>query len=711
MPRERSRLPTAATIGLAALLPALSALAPSPALATPSASRTARTSATAALPTSLRSATVLGAARPATRLGALIALRHTDEPGLLRFDASVSDPASPLYRHYLTPAQFDTRFAPSRASVAAVVAFAEARGLRVTAVPSNRAYVYVTGTVAELEHAFATSIDRFRFSGADFLAPTHQPSLPGAVARLITGIDGLDTGEMAQPASASETPPTPAYVNAPPFSSYWDSTPNPSVPGYGSLKELPDVPRGYTPQQIEGAYGMASALRAGLTGRGVTVAVIDAYSSPTIVGDADEWSRLHGLPKPQLTLEDNAAERDQPEVPSVPTDVPVAGGIGIQDPNGWFAEETLDVEAVHTMAPGARIVVQSATSAEDVALEMAQNNVVSKHLADVISNSYGGDTDSTDSTSDGYWQQAAAEGISVLFSAGDDGDGTSGGTQPDDRTVDQDANSPYVTSVGGTTLEIGRRDNYERETYWGTDTATLTNGKWGQLTFESGGGGGTSEVYAEPSFQKGVVPTRYADYWKGNKYEESGAIVPGRVVPDVAMLADPNSGFLMGQTEDFSAYANPGGLQAPGDTDRFGQYRIGGTSLASPLLAGVVAVADQAAGTDAGFLDPALYRAHGTRAFHDVVAPKHTVAVARTNYVNSTNASGGIETLLRTAGNLGTLQSVRGYDDSTGLGTPDGAAFLQVLAPHSPIVRRLVRKQEHRTKPKHRRSKRRHHRR
>ena len=184
--------------------------------------------------------------------------------------------------------------------------------------------------------------------------------------------------------------------------------------------------------------------------------MIDAYSSPTIASDAATWSHDHGLPRPNLTLDDNAAERDQPEGLAIPTDVPVVGGLNLQDPEGWFGEETLDVEAVHAMAPGAAIVVQSALSPENIDLHMAQNKVVSNDEAQIVSNSYGGTDDSTDKTSDGYWEQAAAEGIGVYFSSGDDGDQTAGGTDPASRTVDAGPNSPYVTAVGGTTLAVGR---------------------------------------------------------------------------------------------------------------------------------------------------------------------------------------------------------------------------------------------------------------
>jgi subtilase family serine protease len=681
------RLPVGfATLACSLLGPAGAAVAAGPVTVAPVSSvLSGRVSLPSTLASFVGTARSLGAASPTAPARALIGLQHRDEAGLTRFDAEVSDPASPAYRQYLTPAQFNARFAPTATSVSAVESFARGFGLTVTSVPANRAYVYVTGTVAQMDAAFATTIARYALAGSTVQAPSRPASVPTRLSRLVTGVVGLDTADVARPA-IGETPPTPAYVNAPPFSSYWGQSLATQAPGAYGQAHLPNVPQGYTPQQLQGAYGVTAAIKRGLDGRGQTVAVIDAYSSPTITADAATWSKDHGLPAPKLVIKDNAAERDQPQGLAVPTDVPGLGGLNLQDPQGWFGEETLDVEAVHAMAPGATIVVQSALSPENIDLEQAQNAAVSSDGVQIISNSYGGSSDSTDSTSDGYWQQAIAQGIGVYFSSGDSGDQTAGGTAPASRSVDSGPNSPYVTAVGGTTLAVGKSNNYEFETYWGTDSATLASGKWGAGSFQSGGGGGTSEVYGEPSYQGKVVPARFSDYWKGNPNATSGATLPGRVVPDVAMLGDPNSGFLMGQTEDFSAFGNPDGYDLPGDTVAFGQYRIGGTSLSSPLFAGMMALANQAAGKRIGFANPAFYALSRSGAFRDISAPRSKVAVVRTNYLNNTNASGGTQTVLRTAGDTGTLSSIPGYDDATGLGSPNGLTFLSKLAPGSKLV-------------------------
>jgi hypothetical protein len=161
------------------------------------------------LPTSLPSlpgaAKVLGAAATTTPARALISLRHRNAAQLQSFIAKVSDPSSPSYEHYLTPAQFDATYAPSTSTAQAVEAFAQHSGLRVHAVPSNRAYVYVTGSVAQMQRAFATSIKTYLLNGEKVQSPTTAPSVPTSIASAVTAVEGLDTADVA-PAVRSADP-------------------------------------------------------------------------------------------------------------------------------------------------------------------------------------------------------------------------------------------------------------------------------------------------------------------------------------------------------------------------------------------------------------------------------------------------------------------------------------------------------------------------
>ncbi len=151
----------------------------------------------------------------------------------------------------------------------------------------------------------------------------------------------------------------------------------------------------------------------------------------------------------------------------------------------------------------------------------------------------------------------------------------------------------------------------------------------------------------EPSYQVGVVPQ--------SVFTAQGRT--GRAVPDVSANADPNTGYLICETQTF-----------PDGSVRYAEYRIGGTSLSCPLVVGMMALADQAAGIQHGFANPVFYSHAG--AFRDVVSPSSTVAVVRINYVNSVDATDGLSFVLRTANQTLSLHTTPGYDDVTGLGSP-----------------------------------------
>jgi subtilase family serine protease len=233
-----------------------------------------------------------------------------------------------------------------------------------------------------------------------------------------------------------------------------------------------------------------------------------------------------------------------------------------------------------------------------------------------------------------------------------------------------------VTSVGGTSLAIGARNNYEWETSWGTlnDPLATGGGSWlytppptySASTYGGSAGGGVSTLYTQPWYQQGVVPNSLA-----TDVPEGSTSTPMRVVPDVSALADPATGTLIGQTT----------LQPDGTTYAFALSRIGGTSLASPVFAGLQADAQQAAGHSLGFANPAIYARSGTSAFHDVTDRPNGVQEyeVRHNYTDPYTATGPLKTFLRALGDNGSgaaaLSAVPGYDDGSGVGSP--ARYIQ----------------------------------
>jgi subtilase family serine protease len=600
----------------------------------------------------------VSAAAAGSRVAVALQLRGPNDAALASFARSVSLPGSPNYRHFLTPAQFRGRFAPSVAEVAAVRSWLAASGLTVDRVTPYRDVVAAHGTAAVVAKAFDTSFGLFRVDGRLLRAPLRQPTLPTAVAPFVAGVTGLAQVPMRTAAS-----PPPAFTNARPCSSYFAQKKAVGEPKYNGAHQ-PWAICGYAPAQIRGAYGVN---KTHLTGKGVTVAIVDAFASPTIQQDVNTWSKKHGLP---TLASGQYSELNGPVVEEMPED-PL--GTGLVDPQGWSGEETLDVEAVHEMAPAADVLYVAALTPLNEGLQVAESEAVESGKAQIVSNSWGSAADSPDpadqSLFDHTMSDAASTGVTVSFSSGDDGDEVAASGQ---RTGDWPATSPQVVAVGGTSLKVTKKNGYGGETYWGTYKSLLAKGKWDlkSSVFYGGGGGGVSSTYPEPSWQKGVVPHSLATY---------NVTTPGRVEPDISLDADSTTGMLVGQTQTFSD-----------GTTKYSEYRIGGTSVSCPLFAGLMALADQAAGKGLGLVTPTMYglaAKHKTsRWLRDPAAAKivrstglSAFANVRPDYTDPSNPKSQITVTLRTMGNLGTLHALKGYDDSTGLGSPIAAGFIRAV--------------------------------
>ena len=654
------------------------------------------------------------------RLTALLGFRNQNQ--LTSLIAQQSTPGSAEYNHYLTAAQFHQRFAPSSEDEAKVEAGLRAMGFAVTGKPASNLYVEFTGTVAQVKAAFGVSQNLYSYQGKVMRANAENPSLPASLSGLVTAINGLDdTGQLIHPfhrsinddvaratapsaavaagAGPAVTLPVAANLPSPYCSTYFgDTVATLSTTPSPYPAQIPWLVCAYNPQQMQAAYG---ANKINLDGSGVTVAIVDAYVSPTLLSDANQYSGNHKLPR--LTLGSNLQIIYGGDLASVPDSDPCG-------PQGWFGEISLDVDAVHTMATGANILFSGGLSCSTVDLDAALYTVidgtefVSGPLADIITNSYGytGEplSDAEEAVDTAIYEQAAAEGVSLLFSSGDNGDvaliqGVAEASWP--------AASPLVTAVGGTSLGLKNASGTKSEWGWGTFRAylsgamvnsatSITDSGVGSYAFYAGAGGGPSFTWLEPSYQIGVVPpvlTTETFDLSDNRYT-----LPGdRVVPDVAMDADPYTGFLYG--ESFLIAGNPvsdAGCTPVSATTEYCEEGIGGTSLASPLFAGALANVDQLRHSrhlgDLGFANPRLYAltvgAPGstTTPLADVQAPMTPIAVLR-GYVNdltrvrvvTINSVPGPFGPLCTTGfcngqDSWILQTMPRYDDVTGVGTP-----------------------------------------
>jgi subtilase family serine protease len=605
---------------------------------------------------------------PAAKMSFRVYLNQRDQAGAEALAQSVSDPDSPSYRKYLSADQVRDQFAATDSTVNSVKSWLSGSGFSIGDVPSNKAYVEATGTTDQVQHAFDVSLAKYKVKGQTLRASNKDLSVPASLAGDVLGVIGVDqatslfkpdhtdgvtpdtaTGKTAT--APAVAPPSTGFRNAKPCSAYYGEKVDKTDPAYNG-KQLPYAPCGYTPAQLRSAYGVDQAARFGATGKGTTVAIVDAFASPTIYQDASKYASINDPANPL-----KASQFSQHVFPPTP---------GSEDPtacdaSGWYGEETLDVEAVHGLAPGANILYVGGADCQDTGLDAALNYVVAGHKADIISNSYGdtGEDIPADEVQafNQISLQAVMEGIGVYFSSGDNGDEVARLGTP---SPDYSASAPWVTAVGGTSLAIGKDGKKEFETGWETSKSSLTNGAYTPASYTSGAGGGTSRLFPQPFYQKGVVPDSLS------KLNQTGN-TKGRTVPDISAIADPNTGFLVGQTQTF-----PEGVS-------YDQYRIGGTSLASPVFAGIMAVADSFDHFHHGFINPVIYKLTSkTSAISDI---KHVdAAVERVDYANSVDASGGLLTSVRTLDYQGlTINTTKGYDTVTGLGSPNGLLFLLLV--------------------------------
>lgn len=409
---------------------------------------------------------------------------------------AVSTPGNAQYGKYLTPQQFRSQFAPTQSDVTAVQEWLGNSGFTVDYTPANGHYVEAEGTVAQANAAFGTTLGTYAYQGKSLRAPESTLSVPAGLPA-IAGVVGLDDSAALVHSDqvVADAPPSGGFRNAQPTSAWYgqkriSNTPTPDGTTLPSSPDYSFAPTGYTPPQIRGAYGLDKVSE---NGKGVTVAIIDAYASPTIYQDASTYAATNDpnnlLSKSQFSQIVAPGTFKTPENPR-------------QDPQGWYGEETLDVEAVHATAPGANILyVGSANNYQD--MDAALNHVVDNKLATIVTNSYGW---SGEALPNGYITpqhdtlvQAAVEGIGVYFSSGDSGDET-GGVKGATATPDWPASDPFVTAVGGTSLAVGKSDNYLFEAGWETGREKLAGQTWGQPTYQYGSGGGTSRLFAQPSY-------------------------------------------------------------------------------------------------------------------------------------------------------------------------------------------------------------------
>jgi subtilase family serine protease len=573
-----------------------------------------------------------------------------------RYATAVATPGSALFHHYLSPAAYTARFGASQAAAAQVKSWLRGQGLTGVTADSGRAYVRATAAVSTINAAFHIRLEFYQASatvsaGRYRLRANSRPvSLPAPVAARVLGVSGLDNASPVLPLTRPSTGPGAAGRSASPApdcSRYYGQHTLTGLPEEFGTTTFPTLGCGYSAGQLRAAYGASYAS----TGQGQTIALVELGLTKDMFLTLADYARVNDMPAPSAS---RYAELS-------------LGKNTCGDP--FNGEEQLDVEASYDMAPGASQLVVGGDSCDngdagsqglfdaDTAILDGANG---HPLATIASNSWeSGDDDqpaSDTSIENGYLVRAAAEGVGMYFSTGD----TSG--------VEMPSSDPYATAVGGTTLGIGASGQRLFETGWSNGAYTLTSQHTWLFRRElAAGGGGPTLLWREPAYQKGVVPPALTK----DPGTRSGA---ARSVPDISADADATTGFALGLLT----------FPVGGGTPTYGQTLIGGTSLAAPLVAGLVTAAQQGQPVPFGFLNPVLYRLSGTDAFHDTLPlTSHSPALYRAVYcpaaVCRINALIAFDDQNPNMGGYTGQVTLPGYDNMTGVGTPNGPAFIQHL--------------------------------
>ena len=660
---------------------------------------TAAADAVASGGTLLSRATDLGPVDAASPIDITIWMKLRDQAGL---DALVSAQQAGK-SGYLSMQQVRAQHAPSSADVAKVVAFLEKQGFTVSAGQDNLS-VKASATVARVQSAFQVQLHQYDLYGRNFRASARSATLPPELVPLVAAVGGLSSlrpepqivsvGRNAvtsvhTTAEAEGVAPQPLMLSGQPnglvFSaqcffpptteSFSGNGVNATYQGnrYGTPlgTAAPNAPPcGYQPSDIQTAYNLTPLYQHGLNGTGTTIAIVDAYGSTTIAHDAQAFSAAMGLPSINLT------------VIGTPTESNFSGDAN----SGWATETTLDVEWVHAVAPGAKIVLVVTPTNSFSDLFNGVITAASTPGVVAISNSWSGFD--VGNVGDGEFYRAAdtvlqeigAAGISVNFSTGDSGDNSSklGGLY---TSTGWPASSPFATGIGGVSVALDQNKHIAWQTSWGTelteiaDTVALGSPPLdvpNNEGFDAGGTGGFSDVYPKPFWQFGVPGDR-------------------RGTPDISWVADPFTGVEI----IFSA-------DAAGD---LAIEPIGGTSVACPMFTALWGIATQRAHRLLGQAAPRLYRI-----FPESAAITDIVSMSSQNNVTGTVWDAGGTNPIRATelaaplnnqpkfisalynsphstrwfvlmfGVDSTLQAGPGWDTATGLGSPNGWAFVQAVA-------------------------------
>jgi len=505
------------------------------------------------------------------------------------------DAASPLYHQWLKPAEYGARFGASVSQLQQITAWLTAHGFAIDEIAANNRLIVFSGTAAQVEETFHTTIHRYNVDGEEHIANAGNPQIPAALAGVVGGVVSLHNFRRTSAISSLRK------LNSKPLA--------------GPHAEYSAGASHYMfPQDFATIYDLNTLYTEGTNGAGASIAI--AGRSNINLSDVASFRATSGL----------AANAPTVLVPA--TDPGLVGGD--QD------EATLDVEWSGAVAPSVevKLVVEASTATSD-GVDLAAQYIVNHATAPVVSVSYGSCEQAMSSAEQAFysslWQQAASQGMSVFVAAGDAGAAgcnTGAEAMGAGSGVNGLCSSPYSTCVGGTEFNEGM----DYAAYWAAANAAgnasalsyIPEKVWNESGANGGcglwaSGGGVSTLYPQPSWQKGVGATSAA--------QDAGGM---RMVPDVAMSAADHDGYVIYENGTY--------------------WVIAGTSASSPSFAGIMALVVEKQGrTGQGSANPGLYALANTarNPFHATPSGDNTVPG-----VTGFTASGGTYNLATGLGSV-----------------------------------------------------------
>ncbi len=638
------------------------------------------------------------------------------EAALRQLIAQMHTPGSPNYHQWLTPDQFGAQFGPSDQDIATIESWLGSHGFAVSKVNPGKGTLEFSGSVAQMREAFHTQIHKYAVNGESHYANANDPQIPAALAPVIGGFASLNNFHVkSYVEKLGEATYDPATGRAKPQWTF----------GSGSF-DYQNYNFVVSPGDFAVQYDLNPLYNQGINGSGQTIAIVN--ESNINIDLVNQFRTLFNLPAnpPQVIIDGND---------------PGVDGINNPDgPNYASAEAYLDVEWSGAVAPNASIdLVIAADTSLEAGLILAMEHAVYGNVAPVISLSFGACEASLgayNSFIESIWEQAAAQGQTVMVSSGDNGSaGCDGGTDyaVSGQAVNGFASTPYNVAVGGTDFQYSSYSqgdaaiDTQLQTYWNTTASNSTptvsiksyipeqpwnDSQFGLNLFSAytdsgqmdtstvGGGGGASNAgfcAAGYNTSTGACNGSLSGYPKPSW--QSGTGVPNdsvRDLPDVSLFS------ANGYNDSYYAIcATDGDCQPVSNGGVVQIYGVGGTSASAPSFAGIMALVNQKYGRQ-GQAAAILYpmATQFPSAFHDMIVGNNSVPCAyssiaaddspdciqvaanSSDYYVITDPNTGAQTL---EGQIGTgtgtgatveYNATAGYDLASGLGTVDATQLV-----------------------------------